>query len=283
VNTDKIITASLVLYHNSEFDILKVVNSIINSKIYIKLYVVDNSNDESIKELLVDFDIYYIKNNKNLGFGKAHNIAIKIAVESNSDYHIIINPDISFDSNVVGELINRAEKEKEVGLIMPKINYPNGTVQFLCKLLPNPIVLIFRRFIPFKAISNWINLKYELRSMDFSKESEVPSLSGCFMFVRTTFLYKVGGFDERYFMYLEDIDLCRKLGEISKLIYFPEVTVIHNHEKGSYKSKKLLLLHIKSSIKYFNKWGWFIDRKRYEINKNAKKKLLIKNLVKLIT
>ena len=276
MNSNKIVTASLVLYHNSDFDILKVINSIINSKIYIKLYVIDNSSDDSIKELLVDFDLYYIKNNKNLGFGKAHNIAIKIAVESNSDYHIIINPDISFDSNVVGELINRAEKEKEIGLIMPKIIYPNGDVQFLCKLLPNPIVLIFRRFLPFKAISNRMNQKYELRSMDFSKESEVPSLSGCFMFIRTAFLNNVGGFDERYFMYLEDIDLCRKLGDISKLIYFPNVTVIHNYEKGSYKRKKLLIFHIKSSIKYFNKWGWLFDRKRIEINKNAKKKLLIK-------
>ena len=276
MNSNKIITASLVLYHNSDFDILKVLNSIINSNIYIKLYVVDNSNDDYIKELLVDFDIYYIKNNKNLGFGRAHNIAIKIAVESNSDYHIIINPDISFESNVVDELINRAEKEKEIGLIMPKINYPDGTVQFLCKLLPNPFILIFRRFIPFKAISKKINQTYELRSMDLSKETEVPSLSGCFMFVRTSLLNKVGGFDERYFMYLEDIDLCRKLSEISKLLYYPKVTVIHNHEKGSYKSKKLLIFHIKSSIKYFNKWGWFIDRKRYEINKNAKKKLLIK-------
>jgi GT2 family glycosyltransferase len=276
VNSNKIITASLVLYHNSDFDILKVLNSIINSNIYIKLYVVDNSNDDYIKELLVDFDIYYIKNNKNLGFGKAHNIAIKIAVASNSDYHIIINPDISFESNVVGELIKRAEKDKEIGLIMPKIIYPNGDVQFLCKLLPNPIVLIFRRFLPFKVISNRMNQNYELKSMDLSKESEIPSLSGCFMFIRTAFLNNVGGFDERYFMYLEDIDLCRKLGKISKLIYFPKVTVVHNYEKGSYKSKKLLIFHIKSSIKYFNKWGWLFDRKRIEINKNAKKKLLVK-------
>ncbi len=276
MNSNKIITASLVLYHNSDFDILKVLNSIINSNIYIKLYVVDNSNDDYIKELLVDFDIYYIKNNKNLGFGKAHNIAIKIAVASNSDYHIIINPDISFESNVVGELIKRAEKDKEIGLIMPKIIYPNGDVQFLCKLLPNPIVLIFRRFLPFKVISNRMNQNYELKSMDLSKESEIPSLSGCFMFIRTAFLNNVGGFDERYFMYLEDIDLCRKLGKISKLIYFPKVTVVHNYEKGSYKSKKLLIFHIKSSIKYFNKWGWLFDRKRIEINKNAKKKLLVK-------
>jgi len=267
------ISASIVTYNNDLETLLTVINSICHSKTKIKLFLIDNSNNDNIRHFISEFPIEYIKNESNIGFGKAHNIGIKKAIELKSDYHIIINPDISFDTDVVESLAERAEKDNEIGLIMPKIVYPNNSMQYLCKLLPTPVNLIFRRFLPFKKIVKKLNDSYELRNMDFTKEFEVPSLSGCFMFVRTSVLEKVGGFDERYFMYLEDVDLCRKIGEISKLIYYPDVSVVHNYEKGSYKNKKLLIYHIKSSIKYFNKWGWFFDSKRNEINNKAIKRI----------
>ena len=96
---------------------------------------------------------------------------------------------------------------------------------------------------------------------------EVPSLSGWFMFMRVSVLKEVGGFDERYFMYAEDLDLCRRIGEVSKTIFYPGVSVVHEYEKGSYKSKKLLKYHTVSIIKYFNKWGWIFDSKRKKKNK----------------
>ena len=273
IKSDQVITASLVLFHNSELYITTVINSIIKSSLKIKLYVIDNSTTDSLRFFLSDYDLIYIKNKSNIGFGKAHNIGIRKAIESKSDYHLILNPDISFDEFAVEKLVLRAEKDKGIGLIMPNIIYPDGNIQYLCKLLPTPMNLIFRRFLPFKSIVNKLNDQYELKKMDFSKENEVPSLSGCFMFVRTSVLEKVAGFDERYFMYLEDVDLCRKIGEISKLIYYPDVSVVHNYEKGSYKNKKLLIYHIKSSIKYFNKWGWVFDRKRSAINNKTIKSL----------
>lgn len=267
------ISASLVLYNNKKQDIINVINSITNSKIEINLYIIDNSQNDELGKHLDKSSIQYIKTDTNLGFGKAHNIGIRKAIESKSHYHLILNPDISFDEFAVEKLVLRAEKDKGIGLIMPNIIYPDGNIQYLCKLLPTPVNLIFRRFLPFKSIVNKLNDQYELKKMDFSKENEVPSLSGCFMFVRTSVLDKVAGFDERYFMYLEDVDLCRKIGEVSKLIYYPDVSIVHNYEKGSYKNKKLLIYHIKSSIKYFNKWGWVFDRKRSAINNKTIKSL----------
>ena len=96
---------------------------------------------------------------------------------------------------------------------------------------------------------------------------EVPSLSGCFMFMRVDVLKEVGGFDERFFMYAEDLDLCRRIGEASKTMYYPGVSIYHAYGKGSYKNRKLLKYHICSVVKYFNKWGWILDRKRTQINK----------------
>jgi len=106
---------------------------------------------------------------------------------------------------------------------------------------------------------------------------QVPSLSGCFMLLRTEVLKVVGGFDERFFMYCEDFDLCRRIGQVSKTIYYPDVSVIHNYEKGSYKNSKLLRYHIQSSVKYFNKWGWFFDKERRRINNDTLDRLGYKN------
>lgn len=80
---------------------------------------------------------------------------------------------------------------------------------------------------------------------------------------------KVGGFDERFFMYSEDVDLCRRIGEVSKTMFYPMASVYHGYEKGSYKSWKLLKYHICSAIQYFNKWGWVFDKKRILRNKEC--------------
>ena len=111
------------------------------------------------------------------------------------------------------------------------------------------------------------NEKYELRFTNYSREMEVPSLSGCFMFVRIAVLKKVGGFDERYFMYAEDLDLCRRIGKVSRTMYYPNVVVYHEYAKGSYKNRRLLRYHLSSVVKYFNKWGWVWDLDRKIINK----------------
>lgn len=97
----------------------------------------------------------------------------------------------------------------------------------------------------------------------------VPSLSGCFMFMRVDVLRKIGGFDERFFMYAEDLDLSRRIGTISDTIFNPNIIVMHGYDKGSYKSWKLLRFHIFSVFKYFNKWGWFFDSYRKDINKKC--------------
>ena len=97
----------------------------------------------------------------------------------------------------------------------------------------------------------------------------IPNLSGCFMFLRLSTLKEVGLFDENIFMYLEDIDLNRRIHRRYKTIFYPFTEVIHQHQKESYKSKKLLKAHIKSAIYYFNKYGWICDRERTEINKRT--------------
>lgn len=156
---------------------------------------------------------------------------------------------------------------------MPRIEYPDGELQRLCKLLPTPFDLIFRRFLPIKLVQQLINQRYELHNLAQDRLTDVPSLSGCFLLVRTSLLENVGGFDERFFMYMEDVDLVRRIGMQARTVYDPSVKIIHAYEKGSYSNKRLLRYHLESAIKYFNKWGWFFDHHRRLKNRDAIRQL----------
>lgn len=266
------LSASIVLYNTKVNDLKRVIDSYFAYQGEKQLFLVDNSPSDELKNIVAMYpnnEIHYIFNNANMGYGKAHNIAIKKSIEQNLPYHIILNPDIIIEKGALEKLTDYMEQHLEVGNIMPKIIYPNGELQYLRKLLPSPIDLIFRRFIPVKKWKEAINKKYELHSFGYDKIMNVPNLSGCFMFLRTEVLKQVGLFDENIFMYLEDIDLNRRIYSKYQTIYYPEATVIHEHQKESYKSKKLLKAHIKSAIYYFNKYGWFFDKERTYINKKT--------------
>jgi GT2 family glycosyltransferase len=273
----KSINVSIVLFKNDQDLVKKAIYSCVNSVLINRIYLIDNSPTDILSCLAsLDSRIEYIFNNANLGFGKAHNIALKRSIEENIPYHLVLNPDVYFEKGVLEELYNFMEANKDVGLVMPKVLYPDGNIQYLCKLLPTPLDLFGRRFLnfgPFKKIVEKRNEVYELRFTGYDKIMEVPYLSGCFMFIRTEVLKKVGLFDERFFMYLEDTDLSRRIHRVAKTVYYPYVYIYHEYGKGSYKSLKLLYYHIKSAIKYFNKYGWFFDKEREEINRKILEKL----------
>jgi GT2 family glycosyltransferase len=273
----KNINVSIVLFNNDKDLVQKAIYSCTYTTLVNKIYLIDNSPTDTLRCLTsLDNRIEYIFNNANLGFGKAHNIALKRSIEENIPYHLVLNPDVYFKGWVLEELYNFMENNPDVGLVMPKVLYPDGTLQYLCKLLPTPLDLFGRRFLnfgPFKKIVEKRNEVYELRFTGYDKIMEVPYLSGCFMFIRTEVLKKVGLFDERFFMYLEDTDLSRRIHRVSKTVYYPEVSIYHEYGKGSYKNPKLLKYHLDSAIKYFNKYGWLFDKERDEINKKTLKKL----------
>ena len=275
------LSASIVLYQTDLTPLKKVIDSYFACKSEaLQLFLVDNSPTDVLKSVVTmypDKEIHYIFNNENMGYGKAHNIAIKKSMEQGLPYHIVLNPDVVIQEGALEKLTLYMNEHPEVGNIMPKIIYPDGQLQYLCKLLPSPIDLIFRRFIPFKKWRDKINQKYELHSFRYDKKINIPNLSGCFMFLRTEALEKVGLFDENIFMYLEDIDLNRRIHRAYKTIFFPEAVVVHEYQKASYKNIKLLKAHIKSAIYYFNKYGWFFDKERKKINQKTLKQILEKD------
>ena len=264
------INASIVRYKQPASELVPLIHSLLQSSKINKVYVVDNSPEPSAE--LSKEDIRYLFTGNNLGYGKAHNIAIRESIEQGIPYHVIVNPDIQLLEDSLEVLYDFMESTKEVGLVMPKIVYPDDSIQYLCKKLSTPFDLFGRRFLPgfLKNVFERHWYEYELRHKDYNSQMDVPNLSGCFMFVRTHAFVKAGMFDPRYFMYLEDIDLSRRILEHYRTVYYPKTKVCHAYEKGSYKNKKLLFYHISSAISYFNKWGWFFDSQRKRINRTLR-------------
>ncbi|MDB4921101.1 glycosyltransferase family 2 protein [Mucilaginibacter sp.] len=252
------LTATIVLYKN-ERDILdEAINSFLNTGLNVKLFLVDNSPTDQLKDINGDIRTEYIFNPSNPGFGAAHNLIMKDVWEI-SEYHIVLNPDVYFEPGTLEKLYNFMEANKNVGHVMPKVLYANGEIQYLCKNNPKPFDLFVRRFLP-GPLKKYFKVrmeKYEYRDRDYNEMIlNVPYLSGCFMFLRTETLKKVGLFDDRIFMYIEDADLTRRFLKVSNTAYFPQAAIFHHFAKGSHKSWRLTWYSIHGAIIYFNKWGW---------------------------
>ncbi|MCR6507754.1 glycosyltransferase family 2 protein [Bacteroides sp. KH569_7] len=264
------VSVSIVVYENDKNLLLRVVSCVLESQLLTSLYIIDNSSTNRLREIFPqDSRLEYIFMNSNNGFGAGHNVILRHP-EKMGKYHLVLNPDVSFAPGTLEKLYDYMENNSDVGNVMPKIIYPNGDLQYLCKLLPTPMDWIGRMFIPFKSIKRRINDKFEMRFADYESEMNVPYLSGCFMFLRKSVIEEVGVFDEGIFMYGEDTDLNRRIYQKNRTMYYPEVTITHAFEKGSHKSFRLFWIHVKAAIYYLNKWGWFFDKERRGINKKTK-------------
>ena len=263
------LTLSIVLYRTSTEDLRLCFDSLGRFKGNLYLYLVDNSPTDALREECPsNLRHEYIHLPGNPGYGSAHNVAICKAQVLGCRYHLVLNADISFSTDVLTPMLDHMEHSPQIGQMMPKILSLDGTVQHLCKLVPTPSDLLWRRFSG-KQVKASSKQRFELHMSGYDKIMFVPYLSGCFMLLRQSALKEVGLFDERYFMYPEDIDLTRRIAERYETIFFPEVSVTHGHGAASYKSFKMLLVHAYNLIKYFNKWGWLSDPSREKLNRKT--------------
>jgi len=265
------LSASIVLSQTPPGLIQGVIQSLAKAGLPIELHLIDNSPRPCVDPTAFPGACYEFVG-ENRGYGAGHNIAIRKIFDT-STYHFVLNPDISFEAPTIPAIIQFMESDPTIGQVMPKIIYPNGEIQYLCKLIPTPIDLLARKFLPgfLKPLIEPQLHRFELRASGYDSIMDVPYLSGCFMALRVKALRDIGLFDERYFMYPEVIDLTRRMAESYRTTYFPAVHVIHDHARESYKSYRMLWIHLENLIRYFNKWGWTFDKKRKTINNKTLK------------
>ena len=268
VNGDKtskaLVSASIVLYKTDPRLLDRVLACVLSSSVD-KLWIIDHSPAKCLDYKLPDSDRIVYKRARNRGYGAGNNIAINESIKEGFKYHLVLNPDVYWKGDIISELIRFMDANPDVALVMPRVYYPDGEFQYQARLLPTPADLFFRRVNKNFNRERHVD-RYELRHADWDKIINAPFLSGCFMFLRNEVLKEIGGFDERFFMYHEDMDFTRRLHSRGRTVYYPAVSIYHNLERASSKSLKLFFIHVVSMLKYFNKWGWFSDPKRDEVN-----------------
>lgn len=250
MSTSGKISVSIVIYQEDKNRLLPRLNSLLKSTLNLQIFLIDNSPYPTKEFTDLHPDLTYIFNDKNLGFGRAHNLIIP---RLTSDFHLILNPDVDFDPEILTTLINKLSTDEKLAFITPRVLNTDQSVQFLCRKHPKISILLNRRL----KFSNRVAIQDEYREEVASNRSFHPEfIHGCFMLFKTDVFKSLGGFDERYFLYMEDADLCRtieKQGLTS--LYYPEVYIVHEHRRASTQSFKLLLIHLYSSFLYFLKWG----------------------------
>lgn len=263
---------SIVIYHPQwEKELVPLLQELLRVKHLQRIYLLDNSEEKTIDlpSPVSDPKIRYMFMDANLGYGKAHNIALRDSAHRQTELHLVMNSDILVRAEDIDAMHDFMLANPEVGQLMPMILNPDGSQQYLAKRLPAPLDLFGRRFLPAWLMKRR-NERFELRDLDLTRPVNAPYLSGCFMMLRTAAAVEAGLFDERYFMYPEDVDLTRTIHRNWLTLYYPQWSVVHAHTRASYRSVRMLWVHIVNMCRYFNKWGWIIDPERRLYNKMIK-------------
>ena len=246
-----LITASIVTYNDTEKALNAVCSLKENTKKHsLKVFVFDNASKSIDIRLSSAADVLEI-NKDNIGFGAAHN---KMLAFEMGKYHAVVNPDITVNSDVLSHLADILDNNPDIVMITPKIMNEDGTEQKLPKRTPSVRYLFLGRLARLGSIFKKIRDEYVRANEVFEDITDIDFCSGCFFMIRSDVFRKIGGFDERYFMYLEDADLTREAKKYGRAVFCPTQEVTHLWERGSAKKPKLLLIHFKSFIKYLRKW-----------------------------
>lgn len=256
-------TVTIVAYRNySDIkEALRTLTEHTSAELRYLVYVIDNSCLDETSEEKQDFirttrkydNVRYVDIKENLGFGKGHNYQIK---QLDSKLHLIMNPDILLTEDSLSVLKDFMQDES-IGMCVPRLVDEKGNLLQVYRRELTVWDLFIRMFA--KDFFKKRFAYHTMQDMDYSKPMQVPFAQGSFLVIRTELFKKLGGFDDRFFMYMEDADLCKRVNQCSRLTYCPYTSVIHKWEKGSHKNAKLLKYHLSSMFRYFNKWGWKIS------------------------
>lgn len=236
--------------------------SLPEKRLVFEIFVIDNDSRDGIGADLAEHfpEVIFIQNHKNVGMGAGNNIGLK---KAKGDYVVVMNPDTTAFTDTFIKLYQYMEKNPAVGLIGPRQLNPDRSIQNSCYRWPTLFVPIYRRtpagLLPFarKKLS-----RYLMEDFDHQSEREVDWLLGSFFFIRSEAMKKIGLFDERFFLYFEDTDYCRRFWKQGwKLVYYPLAEIVHNHNRQSaqtpwysFFSNRAARQHIISWLKYLYKW-----------------------------
>ena len=251
-------------YNNKNLtkELLKNLTQELNWPFKHEIIVVDNASHDGIKEVMEEKfpELTFIQSEKNGGFAYGNNLGIKRA---SGKYIMIMNPDLAILSDAIEVMYQYMEQHPEVGLAGPRLINADKTVQYSCTNFPDWKLPLYRRtFLATSQVGQrWLD-KYLMKDRDHYQNSYVPALFGACLMVRQSSIDKVGLLDERYFMYMEDLDWSRRFWQTGyRVAYVGQAEIIHLHRRQSAAESLPKTLfsrsarhHIISFIKYLLKF-----------------------------
>lgn len=210
-----------------------------------EIIVVDNASSDGSRDMLkAEFPtIHLIVSKSNVGFGAGNNSALP---EAKGRYILFLNTDTVVHPGALSSLIAYADSRHDLGVVGAKLINADGSLQYSCRHFPNLATGFFRntplgRLFP----SNKFNADYLMSSWDHAEPRDVDWVSGAALLLRASLIPKVAGFDEDYYMYCEDVDLCWRVGQTVrdvekgdtwKVGYYPHAVITHYIGKSSDKA-----------------------------------------------
>lgn len=230
-----------------------------------EIIVADGATEETTEMMMrEDFpEVKFFSFQKNVGMQALLRKGLEVSV---GEYILLLNGDIIVTENAVKDMLDFIRADHNIGMVGPRLLNFNGTIQYSCFRFYKPITIFYRRTIlkNFKFAKKHLAW-FAMEEYDHLAPKEVDWLMGSAMLISRKALKTVGPMDKRFFMYMEDVDWCRRFWEAGyKVIYYPKASMFHYHGKGSGKagflrsimSNRLTWIHISSALKYFIKyWG----------------------------
>ena len=218
------------------------------------LYLVDNASPDGTGEKLAAEDfgpcVQAICLPENKGFGAGHNAVLPLL---DSDYHFVINPDITLREPVMENICAWLDEHPEAVMATPRMFFPDGREQILPKRKPNVLGLLARQGVPgLKKFGD----RYAMLDEDLSKPTPIEFCTGSFFCIRTETFRKIGGFDEGYFMYVEDADLTQKARREGLVYFLPQFSACHAWRRAPGRQLRPFIQQLRSMGRYFCKWGF---------------------------
>lgn len=249
----------IVAFHPSVEEVDQLLGSLagLSSRIGYAVVVNDHRPGEAVEQLAAGADAF-LCNADNPGYGRGVNRLVSHLGDLPA-YIGVLNTDLSWHPGTFETMLNWLQGNPEVCLAVPQILNPAGQPQKLCKQHPTVLGLFSRRFLLERFKPNWLkryDRHYVMANFDYQSVFEAPYLSGCCMVIKMNAFQRVGGFDERYFLYLEDADLTRSLAREGRCVHLPEAEIVHGWGRGNYQKLNLMVVNLISAWRYFRKWGW---------------------------
>jgi len=247
--------AVVVVNHNSGSYLARCISSIYAAAgdLALDVVLVDNASADGSTELAArtHASLRVVTNGVNRGFAAAANQGVRLTA---APYALLLNPDAEIIGGSLGSLLKVAADRPRAAVVGPLVRNPDGTIQASARKVPDLLESLGHAFLGPFAPNNRFSRSYTMAEWDRSSEREVEWVSGCAMLLRRDAFEAVGGFDEGYFMYVEDVDICTRLRQRGwSVLFCPELEVVHATSSARKRSRRLAFEHSRSIYRYFAK------------------------------